>query len=223
MVQLRRVIFSGVLLLSFLCGQSFANILPISSYSNAWQGSHTFDNDDGLVARVDFAVYDISDYGDLEDDEIELSNMFGATDKRYIYAYQVLTHSESTTAIASFKIQDNDGQSVDDALISDIGTIDPVPFDPVAQLGIEPDDILANGEWLFPGFDLVGSERSWFLVFASDAAPTRGTYEITPATGVIGIPGEPSASTYPTPEPVSILLLGSGFLVVRRRRKSVRV
>lgn len=222
MLRLRRVIFGLVLLLSFLCGKSFANILPASSYSSAWEGSHSFDDGNGLIGRIDFAVYDTKNL--LADSEEEdLSNLFGATDKRYIYAYQVLTSNLSTKAITSFEVLDAGNQALDESIFSDKHTVDQSTFDKSYAkygLGLDADSSLANAKWGFDGLLLKDTQRSWFLVFASDSEPTRGSYEVTPATGISIPSGQPSQTT---PEPMSILLLGSGFFIVRRRRKSVRI
>ena len=176
-----------------------------------------------MTMLLDFAVYDTQNYLAESDEEVFI-NEFGTTAKRYIYAYQIITKNETTTAVASFAIRDSENQLVNEALIDDEHHIDPTPYTSNENhFFLEPvDDELDNGEWSFDGFGLKDLGRSSFLVFASDSAPTRGSYEVTAATG-LSIPGDVSTGATDTPEPMSILLLGSGFFAVRRRRKSVKV
>jgi hypothetical protein len=193
--------------------------LPDSTYAelqNNWEGQREYKEDvgDGLLyILVEYSVYDTENL--LKPGEIELADALGLSG-RYIYAYQIWNHpSESTEEVLSFELlyaetklnipasafePYNDTSSSDD----ENGGVAPTP------------EISNNqGEWTFVPGDLAPGTHSWFLVFSSDFAPVRGTFEVTRNDSDFPAPDEN------VPEPASIALLGvaSTWLLTSRRKK----
>ena len=243
MFQLRRVIFSGVLLAVFLVQHASADLLPTSSWAGGekWQGSSFYSADETYEfikfdVRVDYAVYQTKEFnpdsGELEDrvlsgDELDFVDAFkdqSVEDYTYIYAYQILTRNQNTISVGNFSLLDGDDNLMDTSRFGDAGAIEDGDF---GEGGIAPiDDELLNGIgiWEFDDLAFKKGENSWYLVYGSNESPVVGDFEVTDYQGGPIAPlSEQLEQATPTPEPVSILLLGSGFLAVRRRRKSVKV
>lgn len=243
MLQLRRVIFSGVLLAVFLAQHAGAALLPTSSWTGGseWQGSAFYSSSDDtgdfltFDVRVDYAVYKtdldngisaaettlLSGFIDPGYDPESDDNMYKY---EYIYAYQVLTRNDNNTAVGSFSLFDGDDNPMGPASFGDITAIDDDPF---GEGGIEPAEsgILPEGIWNFENLAFKQGANSWYLVYGSDEAPVVGNFSATPSSGLpTGSEGSSSGSgdsiqPIIVPEPMSILLLGSGFFALRRRRK----
>ncbi len=235
MLRSRRVFFGGVLLAVFLVQCTGAALLPTSSWEGGekWQGSAFYSGNDDFLqfnVRVDYAVYKIKDdegasiLAGLSNAEQTLVDGFGTTDYTYIYAYQVLTRDDNAIPVSSFSLFDGEGEVMDEDFFGDRNAIDD---DLDGENGIEPSDILGEGVWEFDGLTLKGGNNSWYLVYGSNSAPVVGGFDVT-ASEEVPLSGPPEQSAPidpidPAPEPMTILLLGSGFLAVRRRRKSVRI
>jgi hypothetical protein len=187
--------------------------------------------------RVDYAVYKAKEFNPdtsvLEDrvlagDELDFVDAFkdqAVEDYTYIYAYQVLTRGDNTIPVGNFSLLDGDDNTMDTSRFGDVGAIEDGNF---GEGGIEPSDILGEGIWAFDDLAFKTGENSWYLVYGSNEAPVVGGFGVTDYDGM-SVGGQESSDPPPqteavvTPEPVSILLLGSGFFAIRCRRKSVRV
>ena len=75
---------------------------------------------------------------------------------------------------------------------------------------IEPDDYPSEGVWIFGGFGLENAQHSWFMMFSSDSAPTKGTYEFNTAE---------QGDRPVAPEPCTVMLLGIGAAMLVNKRK----
>jgi hypothetical protein len=221
MLPLKRgVLFSFLLLAAFVVQNAGATMLPETSWipedeeEAIWHGSSFFDNDFGnFHVRVDYAIYDLKNLGSANGDELNMFSEFNnSEDKKYLYAYHVLTRNDSTTPVGKFSILGEDGLGIDESLISNAGAID-------NEDGLAPSDILPNGVWEFSDPTFQGGASSQWLVFASDSAPVFGSFEVDQTGGVVPGANGTSVEMMPAPEPVSILLFGFGALGVLKRRR----
>jgi hypothetical protein len=183
-------------------------ILPDSSYMDgAWQG-YTIYDEGGFNVLVDFAVYD-SENLELPG-ETAFVNELGAMSGQYIYAYQVFNHLDATEDVGYFEIRDVDGNSIDQSLMADTGSLDD------GEGGIEPlDPSPWQGVWLFTegaGGIIIPFTHSYFLVLSSDSTPVAGSFEIK------GPSGEPPVPDVPEPTTITLLGLGGIFLFAGRRQ-----
>ena len=216
----RGVLFSFLLLAAFVLQSTSAGLLPESSWipedeeTAIWQGSSFHDDDFGnFHVRVDYAIYDIQNLGSANGDELNMFSDFNnSEDKKYLYAYHVLARNDSTTAVGKFSIFGEDGSDINDSLISNAGAID-------NEDGLAPSAVLPNGVWEFSDPSFQSGMSSQWLVFASDAAPVFGSFEVDPAS--LAVPGSDGISekAVKTPEPVSILLFGFGAIGVLKKRR----
>jgi hypothetical protein len=188
--------------------------LPNSTYAelqNNWQGQreYTEDTENGfLKILVEFTVYDTANL--LKPGEQQLADALNLSG-RYIYAYQIWNHpSESTEDVINFEllyaethlnIPASSFEPFNDTSCSDDGS------DGVAST---PEESTNQGAWSFAYGDLAPGVHSWFLVFSSDYAPTRGDFQVTLQEG-----------DFPVPEPSTIALLGvaSVFCLAKKRKK----
>ncbi|KKL20156.1 hypothetical protein LCGC14_2458270 [marine sediment metagenome] len=155
MLQLRRVIFGGVLLAVFLVQQAGATLLPTSSWTDGekWQGSSFYSADETYEflkfdVRVDYAVYKTKEFDTdtnkyvnrVLEDEQALVDTFpkdidGIYEYEYIYAYQILTRNQNTMSVGSFSLLDGDDNLMDASRFGDAGAIEDGDF---GEGGIEP-------------------------------------------------------------------------------------
>jgi len=238
MLHLRRVFFGGVLLAVFLVQHAGADLLPTSSWTGGsqWQGSSFYSADEtgeflNFDVRVDYAVYKTKEFNTdtsvledrvLEGDELDFVDAFGG-DYTYIYAYQILTRNTNTMAVGSFSLLDGDDNLMDESRFGEATAMEDGEF---GEGGIAPiDDELLNGIgiWEFEDLSFKQGANSWYLVYGSDEAPVVGDFEVSSYQGgpisPLSEPSDPSSPIVEVPEPISILLLGSGFFALRRRRK----
>lgn len=243
MLRLRRVSFGLVFLAAFFVQHAGAALLPTSSWAGGekWQGSSFYSADETYEfkkfdVRVDYAVYQTKEFNPdtsvLEDrvlsgDELDFVNAFkdqSGADYTYIYAYQILTRNQNTTAVGSFSLLDGDDNLMDTSMFGDAGAIEDGD---IGEGGIAPIDnefLNGIGMWEFDDLAFKKGENSWYLVYGSNEAPVVGDFRVTDYQGGPVSPlFEPPETVIILPEPVTILLLGSGFFIVRRRRKSVRI
>jgi len=229
-----------VLILSFLIGAIlFAQdasatpllMLPDSSYAEAtgnWQGSKEY-KEDGFYARVDFTVYDTGYLLADSDEETLVDSLTSeeglGLDGRYIYAYQIFNHTDSsqTKTIEYFGLLDSSDSPINGAHVLDIGSsTDAEYLSGTFGEGVEPTESITNPlSWTFgPSSELWDSsgeyldsgDHSWFLVFSSNTAPVSGSYEIKPPPD--------SPPDFPVPEPAMLTLLSIGGAILLRRGKN---
>jgi len=169
-------------------------MLPDSSYDDGnWRG-HTIYEENNLNVWVEFGVYDMFD---PENEFVWEADLTLPEEDQFVYAYELYNHGNAdlTEAITSFAIRDIDGGEIDSLLVHNTTAmrydVDPntwtegVDHDPSASM---------PGEWVWTlgnGYIAAG-EHSWILVFSSDRAPVRGSFEITGAG-----PSEAPERTHP--------------------------
>jgi len=184
------VLAGGMLAVSVLSAEATARFLPSSSFMEG-----TADNGG---SQVDYAVYDLVDYGD-DLQGYDWFDFSGVSLKRYVYAYQVF--NTGTEEIWSFTVAGIGAGAL--AGIRQVGQLDD------GSGGAVPDDW-----WLTPGF----TESNWqfaapridpdghssVLILTSNNAPTDGVFRVN----------EPGI-----PEPATVMLLGLGAVWVRCRRR----
>lgn len=171
---------------------------------NTWSGSSVYDAD-GLFALVEYSVYDTLGGNEFETD----GGFTNPGQGQYVYAYEVFNHPTlSTKAISAFSLLDIVGVDIDASLMDGATAIDGGDGgeEPVS---LEPTD--ATWKWdFFTGY-IQGGERSWLLVFSSNASPVEGSYtfETPPINDNIAV----------VPEPCTILLLTMGATLLINRKK----
>jgi len=203
MISVKR--FASLILVfgMFICIEKTRATLTSSYYD----GSKFYNTEEGLVGRIDFAVYDTQDplYGDeYLDNGLEMPGQ-----GRYIYAYQIFSSPLSgENDVSFFAVRDAEGNPIDEAFINGTSAQDD------GEGGIAPSPIISEvqGQWIwtFEGGYISAGQHSWFLVFSSDRDWTAGSYEI-----------KASGFPVPIPEPATIIVLGGGiFLLSTGKRKA---
>lgn len=171
---------------------------------NIWSGSSQYDAD-GLFALVEYSVYDTLGGNEFETDGGFTNPGHG----QYVYAYEVFNALSGTKAISAFSLLDIAGVDIDASLMGGATAIDggdggeaPTP--------LEPTD--ATWKWDISTGYIQKGERSWLLVFSSNASPVEGSYtfETPPINDSIAV----------VPEPCTMLLLtmGATLLINRKNR-----
>jgi hypothetical protein len=195
---------------------TFTPELPSSTYQNsAWYGESTY-SDNTFHAIVQYAVYDTQD--GLNEWGYEAPG-----DGRYIYAYQVFNANSDTQDIGYLKLFGAAGHTLTGNEVSGIGSRADTTNTQFPEQGIKPfsgafDDTEKKISWRFLNagseFGVIGlSQHSYFLIYSSNSAPVMGSYEIKPPSG---------AEMPQAPEPATIVLFGTGGLILLRKlRKSV--
>jgi hypothetical protein len=180
-----------------------ATPLPSSSY---YDGSSTF-YQNGLAGQLNFAVYDTQSSNEFADAGYEVP---GGSNERFIYAYQIYCNEQYSTKAFSYLAISGIGE---DSISSEdvIGAVKD------SEEGIEPDSAYFNDSktkaiWEFNKGYLVGGKNSWFLVYTSNEDYTTGTYEVLPTS-------DNEIPVANNPEPATIIMLGLGGYLVRRRKE----
>lgn len=203
-------IFCLLLFVVMFAGNAFAVLyeLPNSSFQGgAWNGESTY-SDNGFQALVQYAVYDSQDG----------KNEWGYDapgDGRYIYAYQIFNANASTQDIGYFKLFGAEGSTLTGGEISGLGSQKDPTDTQFPEQGIKPfsgefDNTEKKISWKFLNgdFGVIGlAQHSYFLIYSSNIAPVMGNYEIKP----------PPAEIPQVPEPATIVLLGTGGLILLRK------
>ncbi len=213
-------------LLSFLfvvmfAGNAFAVLyeLPTSSFQGgAWNGESTY-TDNGFQVLLQYAVYDTLSGNEWVND----GGYEAPGDGRYIYAYQVFNANSDTQDIGYLKLFGAEGSALTGGEISGLGSQKDPTDDQFPEQGKKPfsgefDDTNKEIVWKFLNFGgdfgVIGlAQQSYFLIYSSNNAPVMGNYKIE---------GPPSEGDTPiqTPEPATIVLFGTGGLIlIRKLRK----
>jgi hypothetical protein len=194
-----------VLILAMSVVHSASAALPYSTYGfeNRWSGYKDY-TQDNFDIRVSFNVYDNDLYPNQFDWDWLGDPM--PEEYQYIYAYEIFNMGdESNNEIAAFTLLYADGSAIPQHLMhlthsQDNGGIAP-----------DPDGTPNQGEWVWTGTYgyIETGQHSWLLVFCSDHAPVKGSFEVQ-AGGEMGVP-----------EPATIVFFGSaaGWILTRRNNK----
>jgi hypothetical protein len=212
--------FAMIVLISMPAASSVAALtslysLPDSTFAaqqNNWQGRKTYDEGTGdarLNILVEFCVYDTENL--LKTGEKQLVDALNLSG-RYIYAYQIWNHpTESKKELTTFQLLNDDGNEIHDAAFkNDTGCYD----DGTNGVAPAPKVSTLQGAWTFTPGDLTPGNHSWFLVFSSDNAPTKGDFTVTPSSGA-----DLPVSHNPEPGTVALLGVGSGLFAARRKKE----
>ncbi len=181
--------------------------LPQSHYQDGeWQGKNDYTGN-GLWVRIEFAVYDTEDHpADFTwDGELDMP-----AGDRYIYAYQIFNHPDSMDEVSTFSLMDTEGELVDESSMNSTCSQD----DGYAE-SVEPTDSDRQGVWEFEFGTLIPGKASYFLIFSSEHAPQAGGYELV---GTEDDDDLPAPIHSPEPSMVALLGLGSGVIVLQKRR-----
>ena len=182
-----------------------------------------------MQGRIDFAVYDTLGGNEWEcgDDGVQGTDDDFANpgNGRYVYAYQIINDYEgySEVAIQSFSIFGLNGAEIS-VFADSVGTEMDAQKGQEAS-GTDLSDTTVTWNFLHGTTDYtIGiDEHSVFLIFSSDYSWTEGDYSLEAYDTEFPVaPGaDGTADSNPTPEPVTIALLGFGSLIafVRNKRK----
>ena len=206
-------IFMALVLMVFVAQNAVATLEYMLPESTHYSGStyHDILTDDGyLRGRIDFAVYDTQMYPDEFIGEDGYEN---PGDGRYIFVYQIFNdYNASEEEVIYFALLDILGAPISEtgAPITGTSSVDD------GSGGVEPSDYPDEGVWVFENGVIFSDGHSFFLVLSSDTDWVAGDYEIKHADDDFPIPN--------VPEPVSIVILGAGFLslIAGRRAKRMR-
>ena len=195
-----------VLILALSIVHSASAALPFSTYGyeNKWAGYKDYTKDNFDI-RVSFNVYDTT-FG-----QFPWSGDPIPTEDKYIYAYEIFNMGdESNNEIAAFTLLYADGSAIPQHLMHLTHSQD----DNTGGIKPDPDATIYQGEWVWSGaYGYIETDQhSWLLVFCSDHAPVKGSFEVQ-AGGDQGVPE--------IPEPATIVLFGSaaGWILTRRNNK----
>lgn len=161
-----------------------------------WTGTVAFDNG-SLQGNLDYAVFTAADFN------ANFSGLGYAPGDSVVYTYQIINSSDPGTFTISAEVV-----GIVNAA-NTIGTFD-IPGSDVnasssAFVGL-------NAQWVFnPGIPL-GNE-SWGLAFSSPNRPMVGLGLTVNGGNSVFVPGIPTPSDIPIPEPAGIALLACGGLM----------
>ncbi|MGA2680160.1 MAG: PEP-CTERM sorting domain-containing protein [Sedimentisphaerales bacterium] len=195
-------VLSIIMVMAVLAQNALA--LPSSSFDGGkWGGYDTYSDGAGLNVEVVFNVYTASSGEFTWGGQIAMPS----TDK-YIYVYQVFNSNSSSENIESFKVLNSNKSDVAPSVMHQTcSQIDST------GAGISPDPAVSaiQGMWVWDG--IVADKYSWYLIFSSNYAPTRGDFAVNTASTT-----PPPA---PTPEPATMALFGiaSALYAAKRGRK----
>lgn len=197
------VVLSIIMVMAVLAQN--ASALPSSSLNGGkWGGYSTYSDGAGLNVEVVFNVYAASSGEFTWGGQVSMPT----TDK-YIYVYQVFNSnsSSSTKSIESFSVLNSDKSDIaPSAMHQTCSQIDST------GAGISPDPAISaiQGLWVWSD-GIVAGKYSWYLIFSSNYAPTKGAFALN----------DENNAPVPTPEPATITLVGvaSALYAAKRRRK----
>jgi len=203
---IRPICILCVLILALSVVHSASAKLSFSTYGyeNKWAGYKDY-TQDNFDIRVSFNVYDTELYPNQ-------FNWLGdpmPEEDRYIYAYEIENMGdESNNEIAAFTLLYADGSAIPQHLMHLTHSQD----DNNGGIAPDPDATPYQGEWVWSGAYgyIATGQHSWLLVFCSDHAPVKGSFEVQ------------SGADFPAvPEPATIVLFGSaaGWILTRRNNK----
>ena len=210
---MKKILFTLMSLL-LLVSATHAVPLPVSSYYDG-QYSESFDlGSEGILdLRLEFAVY--------KDNEAQvMQDWTGYTgDADYVYGYQVFSEQSSSAALTYFALTGVNPSTISDVQ-NDIGESESLDSGGIQSEGIEPISSDFNASvteaiWQFDEGTLIQGEQSWYLFLYSDYDWTAGGIEVQQANDDVPIPGDGSIIN---PEPATLLLLGLGGMLIRKRK-----
>ena len=179
--------------------------LPSSSLDGGkWGGYDTYSDGEGLSVEVVYNVYDKSSGEFTWGGQVDMPS----TDK-YIYVYQVFNSSSSTKDIENFSVLNSNKSDVSSSVIHQTCS----QIDSTGD-GVSPDPAVSatQGMWVWSD-GVVAGEHSWFLIFSSSFAPTRGDFTVTDTSNTPPVP---------VPEPGTTMALfggASALYAAKRGRK----
>ena len=198
------VVITGVLTQNALA-------LPYSTYgyNNGWEGYKSY-NEDGVKMTLVFNVYD------TVANPTEFTWNGGTakpSDDRYIYAYQIINDSTSQD-ISLFNLLDKSKNPLSQQLMHSSCS----QMDSTLSVAPSPKVCTEQGIWEWSAATtglLSAGKNSWYLIFSSDNAPTRGSFKVEAASGSDPVVPDP------VPEPCTLTLFGiaSALYAAKRGRK----
>jgi hypothetical protein len=193
-----------------------AMALPYSTYGdqNNWSGYKSY-NEDGIKMTLIFNVYDTV----AHPTEFTWNSSATGTTKpagdRYVYAYQIINDSTSQD-ISLFNLLDKSKNPLSQQLMhASCSQWDGSSL----SVGPSPQVATQQGIWEWSaasGGLLSAGKNSWYLIFSSDNAPTKGSFKVEASSGTDpAVPGED------VPEPCTLALFGiaSALYAAKRGRK----
>jgi hypothetical protein len=203
---------SGVVIMLAVLAQN-AMALPYSTYGdqNNWAGYKKY-NEDGVKMTLVFNVYDTVAH---PTEFIWNGGAAKPTGDRYIYAYQIINETGSLD-ISLFNLLDKAKNPLSQQLMhSSCAQYDGSPL----SVAPSPNVCAEQGVWQWSAATnglLAAGKNSWFLIFSSGNAPTKGSFKVEADAGTDPVvPGED------VPEPCTLALFGiaSALYAAKRGRK----
>ena len=210
--MVKRICIVGLMIVSGVFAQVASATLPFSTYGedNGWQGYKTYE-ENGFDCMLVFNVYDMA----ANPSEITwLGDVEFPQGDRYLYAYQLYSSELSTEDIGFFRILNIDGEEISQAVMRETQAVqDGEGTGVMTSPNPSPDN--KQGQWTWAaGAFISATKHSAYLIFSSDKAPIKGSFEVKSSEET-----EP-----PVPEPTTFALLSGacGLYAITRRKKSQR-
>jgi hypothetical protein len=188
-----------------------AMALPYSTYGyeNSWQGYKNY-NDNGIKMTLVFNVYDTV----ANPTEFTWNGgIVKPAEDRYIYAYQIINDSTSQD-ISLFSLLDKSKNPISQQLMhcssaqSDGSALSVSPSPRVC-------DEQGIWEWsAVSGSLLSAGKNSWYLIFSSGNAPTKGDFKVEAASET-----DPPIPEVPEPCTLVLFSVASALFAAKRGRK----